>query len=77
MEPKKIIEYLNEIEKLEKDIQQNMTDDEWREEAKSQLMGSSYIKSKLLKKALGVFEDELHDSIQKKNKLRSSNKNFY
>lgn len=77
MEPKKIIEYLNEIEKLEKDIQQNMTDDEWREEAKSQLMGSSYIQSKLLKKALGVFEDELHDSIQKKNKLHSKYKNFY
>jgi carboxypeptidase C (cathepsin A) len=59
MKAKEIIKMTNDFEKIRKEVIENLTEDEWKKEAKYQLMGESYINQKILDVSMNTLNNKL------------------
>lgn len=67
MKVEEIIKMTNDFEKIRKEVIDNLTEDEWKKEAKYQLMGKSYINQKILDVSMSTLNNKLNINREEKD----------
>ena len=65
MKVEEIIKMTNDFEKIRKEVIDNLTEEEWKKEAKYQLMGESYINQKILDVSMNTLNNKLNTKKEK------------
>ena len=65
MKVEEIIKMTNDFEKIREEIVDNLTEEEWKKEAKYQLMGKSYINQKILDVSMSTLNNKLNTKKEK------------
>lgn len=67
MRVEEIIKITNDFEEIRKKVIDNLTEDEWKKEAKYQLMGKSYINQKILDVSMDTLNNKLNLNKEEKD----------